>query len=573
MEEIEEVLSSAVIGFLTAVTIHLLFYEGETPLSSLYSFIVSIISTLGITGFYFYALVPLSTVASLIIIQALAQEKTTGSGTHYVIRNFHLRGGLIGLRDAIVKTVASVFTVAFGGSAGLEGPSIYIGSGLGSWLGKKVWKYTKHLKFTFLAGAAAGLTAIFKAPLTGILFALEIPYKRDLEVQVLVPAITSSVVSYVTVVYLEGPARLFQHQTLTYQFSAETIPLSIMLGLMVGGVSLFFTGVFRLGERASRKVGGSIILSILGGVVLALMGLASEIMAGNPVVLGIGYDVIEESAELSPSLTSLSVTVLVILILLKIAATCITLNFGGSGGIFIPTMVVGGLTGLAFIKLVGPVDEPQILVVAAMASMLAATHNTLLTSVALVAETLGPASILPAMVASTISYIMTIKWSMYEQQLPRREKGKTLAIERLLILLEEEGKDHVLEGILAEDVMVRDPVRLTLGSSLKEFILTTQKYKIRVLPVVDNEGKLVGTIRLEDLSMVTRKHLNLPVRYLPIYPSYTANPKTNIRRIIEEMLERDEDRVYIVDEEDRLLGVITHFDLAEVLARILFEGR
>ncbi|MEM4833492.1 MAG: chloride channel protein, partial [Thermosphaera sp.] len=131
-------------------------------------------------------------------VRLLAEDKGCGCGTELVIERYHFKNGFVSLRDTMSKTLASAITIGFGGSAGLEGPSLLLGGGISSSIARGLKLDQKDVKTLFLCGAAAGFSAIFKAPLTGILFALEIPYKRDIEAEVFIPASIASITAYFT---------------------------------------------------------------------------------------------------------------------------------------------------------------------------------------------------------------------------------------------------------------------------------------------------------------------------------------------------------------------------------------
>ncbi|MGC8940294.1 MAG: chloride channel protein, partial [Candidatus Bathyarchaeia archaeon] len=169
-----------ILGFVIGLAIFLLVYIYNV-LNSVSFFIISWNSML---------LLASTTVALLggyLTIIFLAENKKCGCGTELVIERYHFKSGFISLRDTIGRTLASAITIGFGGSAGLEGPSLLLGGGIASFITRRLKLSQNDVKKLFLCGAAAGFSAIFKAPLTGILFALEIPYKRDVETEVFIP--------------------------------------------------------------------------------------------------------------------------------------------------------------------------------------------------------------------------------------------------------------------------------------------------------------------------------------------------------------------------------------------------
>jgi len=568
----KETILCILIGPLSALLVHIFFYVKGY---SLYYVLKACTFDVAIENpLLTLLIIPIGLLVSLSIVLAFAHEKSTGCGTHFVLKMYHLKGGIASIRDTILRVISAAITMSTGGSAGLEGPSLSLGSGVASWIGSRFTISPSSLKLLFLSGAAAGLTAIFKAPLTGTLFALEIPYKRDLEGDVLIPASLASLTSYITIVYLEKPEMLFpliagEFHMLTF----KEVIYSILLGIVIAGASIVFIRLFKLMEHITRvkikDVRKRLALAIIGGLLLALIGLINLRLTGRMDVLGIGYDIIEKSTKLKGEELNLGVEVLVILVILKMVATCITLNFGGSGGLFIPSIVVGSLIGVTFVNALHITEFQQILIVASMAAMLAATHKAYMTSIAFVAETCGPATVLPSIVSSAIAYLITYRDTFYELQLPVKEMEKRLALERIYSEIIEEGKDYILDTVKAKDVMVENPIKIHEDETYSKFIEYTHKYKHRVLPVVDNENKVIGVLKLEDVTLVERKMWSMKVKYAPMYPALTVLEDETLRNVVKLMIEYGEDHVYVVDTKGRLIGVISDFDAAEYMLNLL----
>ncbi|MCQ5340591.1 MAG: chloride channel protein [Candidatus Methanomethylicia archaeon] len=263
-----------------------------------------------------------------LIIKLLADNKKCGCGTELVIESYHFRNGFLSLKDTISKTLASIITISFGGSAGLEGPSLLLGGGISSFITRKLGLNQKDLKKLFLCGAAAGFSAIFKAPLTGILLALEIPYKRDIETMVFVPASIASITAYFVSIATFGTETIFPSpMLLPIHTSILTSILihAVILGVLAALIALIFVKVFEgintAIERLTHKI-PMLYITILGGLILGIIGLF------YPEVLGLGYETICKMT--TTELGNISLIMLIALLIFKIIATSITLNFGGS---------------------------------------------------------------------------------------------------------------------------------------------------------------------------------------------------------------------------------------------------
>jgi CIC family chloride channel protein len=345
-----------------------------------------------------------------LIVRLMAESKECGCGTDLVIERYHWRSGFLSLRDTVSKTLASVVTIGFGGSAGLEGPSLLLGGGISSFITRKLGLNQKDIRRLFLCGAAAGFSAVFKAPLTGILLALELPYKRDIETEVFIPASIASITAYFTSAITIGTETIFPQPTLLMP-TLSILLHAILLGILAALVALAFMETFERTNSLVKKLAVKLSMShiaIIGGLVVGVIGLF------YPEALGLGYDFIHKTTL--AKLGELSLSTLITVLLFKIVATSITLNFGGSGGLFVPSLYVGGALGLIYAQILD-IEPPTLCVMLAMAAVLAATSKTLLTSITLVAETVGPSFIIPTVVSAAVSYFLTGNRSFYKSQL------------------------------------------------------------------------------------------------------------------------------------------------------------
>ena len=353
-------------------------------------------------------------------IRLLAEKKECGCGTELVIERYHLQNGFVSLRDTVGRTLASAITIGFGGSAGLEGPSLLLGGGISSFITRKLKLSQNDVKKLFLCGAAAGFSAIFKAPLTGILFAIEIPYKKDVETEVFIPASIASITAYFTSALTLGtetifPAPIFLMPTLSILAHA------IFLGILAALVALTFMETIERTNAISKRLNSKfpmLPITVFAGLILGVIGLL------YPEALGLGYDFIHKITI--TELGELTLTTLTALLILKIIATSITLNFGGSGGLFIPSLYVGGTLGLIYAQIMN-LESPVLYVILAMAAVTAATSKSLLTSITLVAETMGPNFIIPTVVSAAISYFLTGNKSFYKSQLVNKLSKQEIA--------------------------------------------------------------------------------------------------------------------------------------------------
>ncbi|HKT22537.1 MAG TPA: chloride channel protein, partial [Nitrososphaerales archaeon] len=322
------------------------------------------------------------------------------SGTDELLSQYHNSGEGVHTKEGSLKYIAAILTIGLGGSAGLEGPSISAGGVVASW----VWRHlsgrlslTKEdLRILLLAGASAGIAAIFKAPLTGIVFALEVPYKDDLARRAFLPSIISGVASYVTFASVEGATPLFTFATTAQAgFNLEDIVLSAVLGIVIGLLAVGFSSLYHLVR--TRLVSDRLprfSKYVIGGVIVGAVGLFVRSVYGGPFTYGPGYFIIQQGLSGGFTLQFLAA-----ILVLRMLATAFTLGAGGVGGIFFPLVVFGSLAGSFFGLLVH--GNVVVFACVGIASFMSAGYKTPLAAVTFIGDTTGSVSFLiPAMVGS-----------------------------------------------------------------------------------------------------------------------------------------------------------------------------
>ncbi len=550
----KEYIAIVVIGLVTSIAIAL-FLKLFQYVSSLVEEVVSVNNVL------LFLTVPAGLLIAYLAVVYLAEIKKTGCGTHGFLLSYHLHEGYASLRDTVVKATASAITIGCGGSAGLEGPSLAIGGGIASAIARLFKVREEKLARFFLAGGAAGLSAVFRAPLTGLFFALEIPYKRDIERDVFVDAAIASVISYLVFVSIYGVEALFPLYTKILPITAIEVVYALILGVIAGVVGKIFVISFLSVEHRIvriRKKRIKLLLPVIGGLLIALVGFI------EPRVLGVGYETIHELILGREE----NILLLILLITFKIIATTITLNFGGSGGLFIPSIYVGAALGALFAFLTG--EPAEVYVMVGMTAVLAATNKTLLTAVAFTAETVGPASIIPSLIAATTSYFLSGSESFYDLQPIHRPTEKIHILQDLYHRLSMRNP-RILKEVKVKDVMVKPIAVLNDRMEISEAISKVQRYTFRVFPVVNDDGRLEGFVALEDLLSFTEKSRNLPVSLASIRPALKFKPEDSIGYAIERMFEENMDKAAVVDENERLIGIITTKDILKKLVTYLIR--
>jgi chloride channel protein, CIC family len=333
--------------------------------------------------------------------------------TEDYIRVFHEPQERIRLRSVPFRLVASIGTIAAGGSMGLEGPSIYVGAAVGDAVERRARGsiQAEHRKTLLVAGAAAGIAAIFKAPLTGIVFALEVPYRDDLARRALIPAIFAAASSYVVFVSIAGTHTLFP--IVGAPLRLVDLGGAILVGVACGLGARLFISFYRTTTSAMRKLPYA-ARPLVGGGVLAVIGAASFAAFHRPFALGPGYQPILHAArgEIGPWL-------LVALFGMKVVGTSATAGGMGVGGLFFPSVLMGATIGGAVGHAIpGP---SSLFAVAGIAAFLAGSYKVPLAGVTFVAEATGaPGYIIPGLIAAAVGYLVSGSSSLSHHQRYRR---------------------------------------------------------------------------------------------------------------------------------------------------------
>lgn len=353
-----------------------------------------------------------------IFVFHLAPE-AEGHGTDAAIAAFH-EGKAIRARIPFVKVIASAITIGTGGSAGREGPAVQISAGCGSLLATLFHLDTHDRRIALAAGIGAGIGAIFRAPLGGAILAAEILYRSDLEVEVLIPALMASIVGYSVFGVWFGWSPIFAAPGNFAFTSPLQLFYYVVLGVLCGLLGrLYASGFYGLTHIFHRLSLPDWLKPALGGLAVGLIGLVL------PQTLGMGDGWIQVS--MGPGLFALPLWVLLLVPVVKILTTGLSIGSGGSGGIFGPGMVIGGMAGALLWRLgyhifPGLPALPAPFVIVGMMAFLGGIARVPLAGILMIAEMTGNFSLLaPAMVAVSLSYLLVGKQTIYISQLETRE--------------------------------------------------------------------------------------------------------------------------------------------------------
>jgi CIC family chloride channel protein len=504
------------------------------------------------------------------LVFTLAPE-AEGHGTDAMIRAFHRGGGVIRGRVPIIKAVASIITMGTGGSAGQEGPIAQIGAGFGSVLGGLLRLPPTDRRLLMLAGAAGGVGAIFRAPLGGALFAGEVLYASTaFESAALLPCLASSIVAYSTFALFITPQPIFILPSITFAGLRE-LPLYAVLTLLCAGVGWLYVRVFYgLRDRFFKPMPiPRQIKPAVGGLLLGLLALAfPQVMTG-------GYGWVQWGAigmppELcmpgeTPFVPHLGMQLLLTLAILKIVATGLTISSGGSGGVFGPSILIGGMLGGAcgqFLDYMFPSAhlEPAAFVLVGMGGFFAGVSKTPLTSIVMVSEMTGSYSLLvPLMLACGLNMALSRRWTIYEEQVPTPIDSPAHQGDFVVDVLEQLRVEEV--GFRTVGIEV-----VPAATPFRQLVHLVAQSTETLFPVVDRLGRLTGIFTLRDLRLALVGSDWGPLVLaddLAHRPVLTVTPEDNLHTALRRMTELNVDELPVVDQEDRtrLLGLLSRRQL------------
>ncbi|MHC5023571.1 MAG: chloride channel protein [Planctomycetota bacterium] len=502
---------------------------------------------------------------------------STGPGVAAVMYNIHRNRSQVPLRVGARKWLASTLTIGSGGSAGAEGPIVTIGSVIGSNIARLL-RVTPQNRATLLGcGAAAGLSAVFNAPIAGVFFVMEI-LLRDFSLRTFTPIVVASVVGAVTAHAALPDEPIFgvseTFKELTGQFTLLQIPNYIVLGLLCGFVAAVFIRSLFFTERIIGRIRVHPILRpAIGATMLGTLGLGTILLlspdSGLPAFYGNGYPMIER--VLDPALyidetthalrpAAQMLTILVMLGVLKGLATCLTIGSGGAGGLFAPSLMMGAAVGGSLGYIVNvlewfPAASPATYAVVGMAAMVAATTHAPLTGIIMVYEiTQSYEIILPLMLTAVISTILG--------RLIYPESVYTVKLTALGVRLGAMSDLTILRRLVVQDVPLVDAIVVQAGDSAQRLLELSEQYQVADFIVVDEAGHYQGLVTGTDLkaALVYREAIPLlQVNELVRSDVPTVGPVESLDLVLDKFARYDVQSLAVLAEqgEGSVIGLIT----------------
>ena len=454
-------------------------------------------------GNYSYLIFP---IVGILIVSLFVRYVVRDNISHGVTRVLYAisqKKSRLKVHNMWTSLVASSVTIGFGGSVGAEGPIVFTGAAIGSNLGGAFRLSPRILMLLVGCGAAAGIAGIFKAPIAGMLFTIEV-LMLDLTAASVMPlmiaSITGATVAYVFTGY---DVEFFFSQS--EPFVTSRIPYVILLGVFCGFVSLYFTKMMNMMERTFGKLKNPWLKLLFGAVIL------SSLIFLFPPLYGEGYGPInlllngQFSQIFDGSLfydyrNDVWMVILFIgmIILTKVFATSATNGSGGVGGTFAPSLYVGCMAGFFFAILINTLGlcdgelSTKNFALMGMAGVMSAVMHAPLMAIFLTAEMTGGYELfLPLLIVSTISYgtiRLFLPWSIYTMRLAQRGE-----------LLTQEKDKTVLTLLKMDSVIETDFIEVHPDMTLKEMVGVISRSNRNLFPVTDDKGSLLGIVLLDDI--------------------------------------------------------------------------
>jgi CIC family chloride channel protein len=510
---------------------------------------------------YLYFAYPTIGIFGAIVFIRFILKQHVGHGIPSVLYAKSKSNGIIKSHNMYSSIITSALTVGFGGSVGLEGPTVATGAAVGSNIGRVLHLNYKQI-ISLLGFACAGaMAAIFKAPIAAIVFALEV-IMLDLTMSALVPLLTASVTAALTSYFVFGMEVLYTFE-LKDKFLLRDVPWYILFGILAGFVSVYFTEVYMFVGKIFDRFKKWYTKLIIGGITLGVLifffpSLYGEGYEALNACLSGDYTYLFDNSIFYPFKDNMSVTILLILaiVLLKVVGTSVTFGSGGIGGIFAPSLFMGANTGLLFAKSVnefnlGSISENNFALVG-MAGLIAGVIHAPLTAIFLIAEITGGHELfMPLMIVATISYGTAKIFepnSVYTIQLAKRGELMT------------HHKDRALLSMMKIDKLIETNFStIHPKATLRDLVQVISESTRNIFPVVDEKDKFYGIIimdQVRDIMFRPELYDDTYVRNLMFMPTNTVQIDEPMEEVAQKFQHSGKYNLVVLDK-DKYLGFVS----------------
>nr|MDO8098725.1 chloride channel protein [Candidatus Njordarchaeota archaeon] len=494
-------------------------------------------------------------------------NESKGHGIPNVIESVTFKGGRMRYRVAATTTIMSSIVIGSGGSAGREGPIAQIGASIGSTTGQVFNLSDKDVELLVVCGFASGIAATFNAPLGGVVFGLEILYRRFELVEAVPVLLACAVGTAMARIFL---GNFISFPTPVYQFPPPyELIIYAIFGLIAGGIGALWVRFYYSIERLFKSMRSvPLLLRVtLGGLLTGLIVLPfftlSLAQSGDKTgygLFGVGYEGIV--LLLAGGIT---VTLAILLAVVKMFATSFTIGSGSGGGLLVPALYIGsmfgGAFGLGLDSLVpGLISEPYAFATVGAAALLGGAYGTPVAAMLIVPEmSMSYNLFLPLMLTCSLSHVTARK-------LLNGSTINTLALENEGIHLSQltnQPSTDILEQIQVQEVMTKRFVNVTPETPVKEVSHLISSRGFGAYPVI-KEGKLVGIVDYRDVIRISAGKTESTLVKDVMQKADTTSPDQTLAEAIELMYSRNVHRLVVVDQESKKpIGLLAHEDMVK----------
>jgi CIC family chloride channel protein len=472
--------------------------------------------------------------------------------------------------------VACTITAGFGGSVGMEAPIVATGAAIGSNVAQKTKLGFKRSTLLMGCGAAAAIAAIFKAPIAGLIFALEV-LMLDLTMASIIPLLIAAVTATMFSSLFLGEQVEF-YFTLKDPFTFGHFPFYILLGIVAGAVSLYFTWMNARVESRIKKIKKPYNRVLIGGGILGVL------IFLFPPLFGEGYITMRSMLSGQPehllgeSIWGLFVDesgylfvgFLFMVLIFKAIATSLTTSSGGVGGVFAPSLFMGGITGFIFARLINMFNWVKIseynFALVGMAGLIAGVIHAPLTAIFLIAEITGGYELfVPLIITSSISFL-TVRYfephSLYTKKLA--EKGQ---------LITHHKDQAVLTLLRVEHVVETNFISVTPDQTLGDLVDVIAKSNRNIFPVLDKDQHFLGLVPLDEVREIMferEKYDQLKVRDFMVVPSKKVELTDSMDQVMKKFRDSGQWNLPVV-ENGRYVGFVSRSNVFNVYRKMLIE--
>jgi len=491
---------------------------------------------------YWYLAYPVTGIFLTILFIRYFVKDNIRHGVARILYAISKKNSIIKPHNNYSSIIASTLTIGFGGSVGAEAPIVLTGASIGSSIGRLLKLNYKSITLLVGCGAAGAIAGIFKAPIAGLIFTLEV-LMLDLTIASIVPLLISAVTGATVAYFLMGKEVLFSYD-LAESFMLNNIPFFILLGVICGLISLYFTRAAMFIETRFEKISSPVWKLILGGGVLSLLIFVFPTLYGEGYVTitsllngDVSYVVENSFFYFLKDNYWLFIGYLILILVFKVVAMSATNGTGGIGGVFAPTLFMGGITGFIVARVINGLNWVHLpesnFALVGMAGLMAGVMHAPLTAIFLIAEITGGYSLLiPLIITATFSFITIMYFephSIYTKRLAKRGELITHHKDKAVLTLMNWKKE------IEKDLKTIHP-----DATLRELVKIISRSKRNIFPVVDDENMLLGVVLLDNVRDIMFNHEMYDLTFVrdlmitpPSYVSSTDNMETVMQKFSE----------------------------------------